>query len=311
MMSYPPDIQQGIEDIRALRIQGATQVALAGLEVARKVLSIEERKTPAEALEACLTALLGARPTEPCLRNSIVHIIRRVQGISPRETALKEARHAAEESRQHLLGARPLVVEQACRALERHRKIFTFCHSATVTGAIARLHTLCPKDERHLFEVFCSETRPLYQGRKTAAELSSMGIPVTLTVDSALSSCMDKATVALLGADAVTSRGTILNKVGSSLVASSAHRRSIPLYILTDSWKYTPASFEKTLIIEERPPAEVWPDAPKGVCIRNPAFDTVPAGLITGLITELGMLSPHGFAASVQKRYAFLKEKGP
>ncbi len=309
MKDYPPDIEQSIEDIRALRIQGATQVALAGLDVARQVLSLERKEDPAEALEECLHALLRARPTEPCLRNSIVHVIHRIEGLSRKEAAFKETARAIEESRQHLLKARPLVIEEACRTLRKHRKIFTFCHSSTVTETIIRLHALCPEEERPLFEAFCSETRPLYQGRKTAAELASKGIPVILTVDSALSSGMDKATVALLGADAITSDGTVLNKVGSSLVASSASRKGIPLSILTDSWKYAPPSFEKTLVIEERSPAEVWPDAPRGVHIMNPAFDTVPAEFISSIITELGVLAPRNFAASVQKKYAFLKEK--
>lgn len=306
MFTYPPEARRIIEDIRTLDIQGATKVALAGLDVIEivknlKTASVRELRMN---IRKALDDLLSARPTEPCMRNAVQLVLHAISSAQGGERALAAAQAAVDTARQHILDSRKKIVGTAAEALAGHRKIYTHCHSSTVTQAIAALFA---ESNKKSFQVFCTETRPRYQGRKTAEELAEAGIPVTLTVDSAFTHSLDSATVVLLGADVVTSSGGVYNKVGSSLISRAAARRSIPLYVLTDSWKYATPSFEKRLIIEERPPEEVWENPPKGVRICNPAFDRIEPRHITSIITELGLCSPGEFAARVRGAYPFLE----
>lgn len=307
MFIYPPEAQQIIEDIRDLNVQGATKVALAGLDVVEivknlKAGNVQELK---QNIQKALDDLLAARPTEPCMRNAVQLVLYAIAKRQKKEEALASAQETIDVSRQHILNARKKIIEIAANALAEHKRFYTHCHSSTVTQAIAALFA---KGDKKSFQVFCTETRPRYQGRKTAKELAEKGIPVILTVDSAFPSSLDSATVVLLGADEVMQNGAVFNKVGSGLMARAANRRNIPVYVLTDSWKFAPPSFKYASLIEDRPAEEVWENPPEGVKIRNPAFDRIDPSHITGIITELGVSRPGQFAAKVGKAYPFLKE---
>lgn len=145
------------------------------------------------------------------------------------------------------------------------------------------------------FQVYNTETRPLYQGRLTAKELSKAGIKVTMFVDSALEDAMSgeagkKVTKVFIGADALLSKG-IINKIGSELVSIIARSKKIPVYIIADSWKFT----KKNIPIEQRKLKEIWSKAPKNVKIKNPAFEFVRKKYISGIVTEHGLMRYDGF----------------
>jgi len=143
------------------------------------------------------------------------------------------------------------------------------------------------------FQVFNTETRPLYQGRKTAKELSKAGIKVTMFTDSALATAMEKeskkdrefVTKVFIGADALLKQG-IINKIGSRTISEFAKMNKIPVYVVADSWKFT----EKKVPIEQRKLNEVWDKAPRNIKIKNPAFEFVPEKYITKIISEFGVM---------------------
>ncbi len=148
------------------------------------------------------------------------------------------------------------------------------------------------KLEGKKFSVVCTETRPVNQGLLTAKEIAKMRIPVTLIVDSAARTFMKKCDLVVIGADAITSTGDVVNKIGSSNIALIAEDLKKPFYVAAGTHKIDPATAQGFLEpIEERPEKEVTKKI-KGVKIRNPAFDAVPARRITGIITELGVMPP-------------------
>jgi len=143
------------------------------------------------------------------------------------------------------------------------------------------------------FVVHNTETRPNLQGRKTAAELASLGIKVVHFVDSAARLALKKADIMLIGCDALTSEGKIVNKIGSELFCEAASRMQVPVYVCCTSWKFdlkTLFGYEET--IEKRGASEVWNNPPRNVVIDNHAFERVDPRLVTGLITELGVFHP-------------------
>jgi translation initiation factor 2B subunit (eIF-2B alpha/beta/delta family) len=158
------------------------------------------------------------------------------------------------------------------------------------------------KNKGKKFQVYNTETRPLFQGRRTAKELGKAGIKVTMFVDSASAIAIEKensrdrvySKKIFLGADALLPNG-IINKVGSGLISEIASRNKVPVYIIADSWKYS----NKKTPIENRGLNEVWNNAPKSVKIKNPAFEFVPKKYITGIVSEIGILDYEKF---VKKR---------
>jgi methylthioribose-1-phosphate isomerase len=149
-------------------------------------------------------------------------------------------------------------------------------------------------------KVFADETRPFLQGaRLTAWELVQEKIPVTLITDNMsghLMSCGEIDAV-VVGTDRVAANGDVANKIGTYMVAVLAQRHNIPFYVACPLSTIDLSIADGSQIpIEERPAAEVrgyggieW--APTGASIRNPAFDITPAGLVTALITEKGVIT--------------------
>jgi methylthioribose-1-phosphate isomerase len=147
--------------------------------------------------------------------------------------------------------------------------------------------------------VYTCETRPFLQGsRLTAYELMVEGIPSTLITDNAAGSLMHqkRIDVVVVGADRIAANGDTANKIGTYTMAVLAKANDIPFYVAAPRSTIDPALADGSSIpIEERDPREVthWngrPVAPKGMAALNPAFDVTPNRLITGIITEVGVL---------------------
>jgi methylthioribose-1-phosphate isomerase len=147
--------------------------------------------------------------------------------------------------------------------------------------------------------VIACETRPYLQGaRLTAWECLQEGIPCTLITDSMAGHLMSRGDVdvVIVGADRIAANGDVANKIGTYSLAVMAKRHGIPFYVAAPLSTFDPQIPDGSHIpIEERPADEVlgyrkvrW--APKGVQVRNPAFDVTPAELITGIICEKGVI---------------------
>jgi len=169
--------------------------------------------------------------------------------------------------------------------------VLTHCHSSTSTGALIEA-----KRQGKDLKVVCFETRPRYQGRKTAAELAKAGIDTTLTVDGAMTLFMKKADMCLVGADSITSRGDLINKIGTSTLAHIARMHDVSFYCAAELSKFSPKTiFGEREEIEERDPSEVWDRRPRRLRIRNPAFEATAAKYVSGYVTEVGVIPPQSF----------------
>lgn len=256
------------EDIKKIKIQGARNIAKAAL-YAYSLFPTERSKKK----------LLSLRPTEPMLEKILNEI--KNQSYS---TILNHFDFAQEKINKSVL-----------KLIKNNDVIFTHCHSTNVVNAL-----IYAKKKGKKFEIYNTETRPIYQGRITARELKKAGIKVTQFIDSALGVALSKeqgtkkATRVFLGSDALTKEG-IINKTGSKTIARIAKQEKIPVYIIADSWKFTKTS----PLIEQRNLNEVWDNAPKNIKIKNPAFEFVPKEYITKIISELGCLTYEQFLKKV------------
>lgn len=151
------------------------------------------------------------------------------------------------------------------------------------------------------FSVFSLETRPLLQGaRLTCWELQRQKIDTTLICDNMAASLMAKGQVDIIftGADRIASNGDSANKIGTYMLAVLAHYHKVPFYIVAPHSTFDlKIKSGKQIPIEERKSEEVThfagvSSAPKGMKVYNPAFDVTPSHLITGIVTEYGIIQP-------------------
>jgi ribose 1,5-bisphosphate isomerase len=149
----------------------------------------------------------------------------------------------------------------------------------------------------------------VFQGQITAKEMLEAGVKTTFIIDSAARYFMNRVDLVLVGADAITSEGNVINKIGTSMVALLAHEARTPFYVVSELLKYDPATmygdYEK---IEERSPGEIWKGAPKELLIRNPAFDVTRRDFIHGIICEEGIISPHSITEVMHRKYPWVFE---
>jgi len=266
------------KDIKEVKIQGAESVAKAAV----KALALKHDKNSVK-------KLISLRPTEPALRNSIKYVLQHY-----------DLKKGIQEVISHFESNHKKINSFGASIIKNNMTVFVHCHSSTIIGILKEA-----KRQGKRFSVICTETRPLFQGRKTAAELANARIPVTLIVDSASRIALKEADIMLLGADAITA-SKVYNKIGSELFATIADKFEVPVYICTNSWKFDSNPEEE---IEERPSMEVWENPPKGVKIYNPAFEKINPKLIESIISELGILDFNSFISQVKKTYPFIFEK--
>jgi len=130
-----------------------------------------------------------------------------------------------------------------------------------------------------------------------------------LIVDSAVRYFMNEVDLVVVGADAITSEGNVINKIGTSMVALAAKEARTPFYVVSELLKFDPATihgdYER---IEERSSSEVWADPPSGLTIRNPAFDVTRREFIHGIICEEGIISPHSISELISRKYPWIFE---
>ena len=193
--------------------------------------------------------------------------------------------------------------ENGLTLLKKGDGILTHCNAgqlATCKYGTATAPIYLGHERGYDFHVYCDETRPLLQGaRLTAYELHSAGIDTTLICDNMSASIMKagKIQAIFVGCDRVAANGDATNKIGTSVVATVAKHYGIPFYVCAPTSTIDMNTFTgDDIVIEQRKPEEVtdmWYKermAPEGVKVYNPAFDVTDNSLISGIVTEYGVL---------------------
>lgn len=164
--------------------------------------------------------------------------------------------------------------------------LFTLSRSATVERALLALGRSALPGVRRA--IVC-ESRPGGEGIATARVLAAAGWEVTLVPDAACGVFIGEAAVVICGADSVRADGSVVNKVGTYPLALLARGVGVPVYAVCESLKIAAPEFP--LVLEEMAPDELLPEPIPGVIPRNVYFDRTSAELITGVVTERGLLA--------------------
>jgi ribose 1,5-bisphosphate isomerase len=288
------NIKKTFKEIKSLKIQGKSEVRKAIVNALLKSARTSRAKTLIafkREMEKESGLLLSARPTEPEARTAVRIILKAASIHSQSLGAVKEATvKAASDYEKNRAKAMKTIAEYGYGLIPNNAIVFTHCHSHTVEEILK-----LARDKIDF--VIATETRPKFQGRITAEQLTRAGINVTMIVDSAANHFMHKADLFITGADAILSDGSVVNKIGTSQISLCAGKHDVPHYIATSSHCFEPLTYygipEE---IEERPSSEIWEKKLKNLSIRNPAFDITPAHFIKEIITEKGIFAPETFS---------------
>jgi ribose 1,5-bisphosphate isomerase len=300
-------IQVTAEKIRTLQVKGARNVAIAAIEA----LQIHATQTKAQTktqflneLREAQTIFTAARETEPLMRNVLRGIINQTQ-TTPNQNIqdlCETITTTANQFLKDLEASREKTAEIGAKRIQDGMVVFTHCHSSTVTRLLAKA-----KEQGKTFQVICTETRPIFQGRITANELIDLDIETTFIVDSAVRPYISKADLVVVGADAITSEGNVVNKIGTGNIAVLAHEARKPFYVVSELLKFDPETLNGTYEkIEQRNPNEIWSEAPPKLKVCNPAFDVTPNRYIQGLICEEGIIPPQTILEIVRRKYPWI-----
>ncbi|WNZ28538.1 MAG: S-methyl-5-thioribose-1-phosphate isomerase [Candidatus Bathyarchaeota archaeon] len=295
--------------IKRLEIRGARNVAIEAiksLERGTKQSNANTKQELLKELSEAQTVLFASRSTEPLMRNAISFVIQSVE--SSNSTDVHDLVDAVSEVSgqflERLKQSKEMIASVGSKRISDDSRILTHCHSSTVMKILKQA-----KLDGKQFELFCTESRPVFQGRLTAKEMIDAGIKTTMFVDSAVRHFINKVDFVVVGADAITSEGNVINKIGTSMVALAAKEARTPFYVATELLKFNPATilgdYEK---IEERNPTEVWDSAPDGLVIRNPAFDVTRREFIHGIICEEGIVAPNSVNELINRKYPWILE---
>jgi methylthioribose-1-phosphate isomerase len=296
------------EAIRSLRVRGAPLIGIAGAMgvalAAQLAAAANEKKTMVKAVDDARDVLGRTRPTAVNLRwalDRVGHIAHAAPGDAHAvaEAVRAEAQLIWDEDRQmcRRIGEAglPLVPDGAT--------VLTHCNAgALATGgmgtALAPIYAAHAAGRR--VSVVADETRPLLQGsRLTAWELTAAGIPCTVIVDGMAASRLRRGDIAcvLVGADRIAANGDVANKIGTYAVALAARTHGVPTYVAAPRSTFDFACPDGAAIpIEERSADELRcfagrTTAAPSAAVWNPAFDVTPAELITGYLTDAGLLT--------------------
>ncbi len=308
------DYRQVAKAIRNMTVRGAPAIGVAaamGLALAAKRTHSTDKKQFMFELEKAADLLRASRPTAWNLFWAIDRILRTATAVSgaPKEIAsqiIAEAQRMAEED----VEANRRIGEHGAALINEGDQILTHCNTGTLATvsygtALAPIRTAVKQGKK--VRVIATETRPRLQGAKlTTYELIRDRISVTLIVDGAVGYMMKKGLVqkAIVGADRIT-KSFVANKVGTYLIALAARANNVPFYVAAPTSTFDLADEGAEVKIEERSPQEVTVIegkriAPKRVRVFNPAFDLTPVELVTGFITEKGVITPAMLESSSQ-----------
>ncbi len=297
--------------IKRLEIQGARNVAIEAIKSLKTGTKQSTAETKLEFLNELSEAkdvLFASRSTEPLMRNGIRYVIQAVESSKKTDVAslVETVSIVTDQFLERLAKSKETIALVGSKRISDGAKVLTHCHSSTVMKILKQA-----KLDGKQFELFCTESRPVFQGRITAKEMLEAGIKTTMFVDSAVRHFINKVDFVVVGADAITSEGNVINKIGTSMVALAAKEARTPFYVATELLKFEPSTvlgnYEK---IEQRNPKEVWDSPPEGLVIKNPAFDVTRREFIHGIICEEGIVAPDSVHEFINRKYPWILKTG-
>ena len=300
------DYEQVANAIKTLVVRGAPAIGVSGafgLALAALQCDTKDKVELIIYLENAQKILLQTRPTAVNLAwglEKIMNVAKNADTVDEiRKSIVDTAKQMAEED----IEINKSMGKNGSELFDNNDTIMTHCNAgalATVGYGTALGVIRATKESGKKIKVIATETRPIQQGsRLTVFELKHDGIDVSLIPDTAVGYTMANGLVnkIVVGADRILRTGHVFNKIGTYQIATMANQHNIPFYVAAPLSTFDLDSRPDDVVIEQRKASEVTgigdkKTAPDGIDVINPAFDMTPPELISGIITENGVVKP-------------------
>ena len=311
------DFNQVANAIKTLIVRGAPAIGVSGAFGLALAVLQSKATTKDEIisdLEKAKKILFATRPTAVNLGwglEKIMNVAKTGDSVEQiRDLVISSAKKMADED----IEINKAMGKNGSNLFDDNDTIMTHCNAgalATVAYGTALGVIRATRDSGKNVKVIATETRPIQQGsRLTAFELKHDGFDVTLIPDTAVGYSMANGLVnkVVVGADRIVKSGHVFNKIGTYQVATMAKQHGIPFYVAAPLSTIDLETKAEDVIIEMRKGSEVTgigetKTAPDDIEVINPAFDMTPPELISGIITEKGVVTAP-YEESIRKLFA-------
>ena len=278
-------IDETVEEIREMHTHSSSVVAIRATRSLTELLDREFATTEEyiRDLERNGTALRRANPSHASLQNAIRNVIGQVEEGAPE--SVDEAKMLTETAIEDVVArvesAKRRAAEKTAPLLADGDTILTHDFSSTVIETLERA-----TDEGKTVDVYVTEARPRYIGRKTARTLAGMdGVDVTLITDSAGGHYLGTCDRALIGMSCIVEE-TLYNRVGTFPLAAAANELDVPVTVVGSEAKIVTEGF--VFENDYRSAIEVLSEPTEGFEVGNPAYDATPVSLLERVVTDEG-----------------------
>jgi len=281
--------EEAVEAIRRDTIAGAAELAERAVGVIHQWLDQQRSMSLTHWKQDLFDlgcALVAAQPSMAPLFNLVNEVFLGIETTPTLDEARQQVRRTVQTFMHELRGSQGRLVEAALPLFSAECRVLTFSYSSTVLEVVraARVRGIA-------VTVYCTEGRPVLEGRRLAQQLAAAGMEVRFGIDAAVSIFARQASLALVGADSLTHVG-VVNKLGTTALARAAADAGIPCFVIGSRHKCFPAAAPLPEFHPQRPSEEVWPDPPAGVKVWNTYFECTPLAFFSGIIVETGRLAP-------------------
>ena len=306
-MSISPEINGLIDEIRNDKVHGASQLA----RQAMSVLKIAAEHSQTDSVEQFLLEqkeigerLMSARPAMAPVFNIVSRFLDTISGKAKQinlDSIKRLAISKADELASDSLQAIAQIVNYGSELIADGDRIMTHSYSSTVMAVLKEAF-----DKHKHMEVIATRSGPGGTGERIAQELGRYGLPVTFIDDAAIGLYISVVNKVMVGADRVCADGNIINGIGTYQLALAAEKAGVPFYVLCETLKFDPRLKSHEVDLEEKQPSEIVEPGrlPPEVRVKNPYFDITPLELVTGVVTENGLLAPQEVIGYVKKQLA-------
>ena len=294
-------LDDAYESLRALKVRGGGRVARYGVHALRDYAKDSPSRTPPEYWDRLVKAgerLQSARPTSVALTNAVDYVLKGGERRFESRGSFDEIRDATVNAANDFLAysqdAMRLIGEVGARRIKNGDTIITHSDSEAAMSIMKKAH-----DMGKGMKVYCNETRPNYQGHKTAATLAAYGIDTTLICDSACRVFISQADRVVVGCDAISVNGALVSHIGVSQVATLAQEARVNFMAGAETYKVDLGTMTGRMVdAEERDPTEIasreWMAHNPKVKFSNYVFDFTPPEYVDFYVTEKGIVPPAG-----------------
>ncbi|MFX1277830.1 MAG: hypothetical protein ACFFA3_00330 [Promethearchaeota archaeon] len=284
-----------LEALRRNNSSGANEIVKEALKIIKVRLDLIENSNMdiTEEIHLLLKKIIDTRPTMAPLINVVGFLLNNLTIITKRsfENKIKQLQKNQIEKNKDLERNFNKFLHERKKDL---KKIMLISYSSTIFN-------LLKKNKDFELELFVLESRPLLEGRKTAKFLSKY-FKTTLIIDAAMGKFLEQTDLVLIGTDSILRDGSIINKIGSYPLTVLSKLKNIDVFVVGDSLKYNLRShYGYEILIEEKLSSEVFDiNEDTNIDVLNYYFEVIPSEYISGIISDLGILSIQEFTERVK-----------